>query len=395
VINLCDSCPTNGPYDDDINALVVWDGTPQLHIPEQCGKPRGDQMIGTPAERLTELAGRICYDSLGTPKSRNSKDYHKHILEVGHLSVYEHFNFSVSLDYIQSNDLLTLLLNRPGVFCTINKPGTPVVTLNLRSVLEWDARTEYLAREAYGSGQSSFFVRESKMMGNVMRYWANQLAPQVVEPPTVDDRRNLNLTSKLVLPKKQDQMWISVYMSGSRGFSHEQVRHGDQTAISQRSTRYCDESESNWATHPLITKYNSFAATSLNHKDEDNLKKLSAQATLAVDSSKTVYNTMSDVLASFLTQHGSDAGTARKQARGAARGYLGNAIATSMIFSASVSQWRRMIAQRGHPAADAEIRLVYSRLLPKLQASAYSREFSDLYLVPSQDGLGHDIQKRS
>jgi thymidylate synthase ThyX len=46
----------------------------------------------------------------------------------------------------------------------------------------------------------------------------------------------------------------------------------------------------------------------------------------------------------------------RKQARGAARGFLGNALSTELIFSASVAQWRRMIAQRDNEAADAEIR---------------------------------------
>jgi thymidylate synthase ThyX len=80
--------------------------------------------------------------------------------------------------------------------------------------------------------------------------------------------------------------------------------------------------------------------------------------------------------------------TARKQARGMARGYLGNALQTEMLFSASVAQWKRMLEQRLTPAADAEIRLVYELALAELKRSRYGAAFERYELVDSPDGLG-------
>jgi thymidylate synthase ThyX len=45
-----------------------------------------------------------------------------------------------------------------------------------------------------------------------------------------------------------------------------------------------------------------------------------------------------------------------KQARGAARGLLPNALSTQLIFSASLSQWNHIFSMRCSPHADAEIR---------------------------------------
>jgi thymidylate synthase ThyX len=83
-----------------------------------------------------------------------------------------------------------------------------------------------------------------------------------------------------------------------------------------------------------------------------------------------------------------DAFTARKQARGAARGYLGNALFTELIFSASVAQWRRILAQRLNAAADAEIREMAADVLPILKGCRYGSDFADMNTKPSPDGIG-------
>ena len=51
------------------------------------------------------------------------------------------------------------------------------------------------------------------------------------------------------------EKWLSLYIYGSRGLTHELVRHGDFTSISQRSTRFVNESKSPWTLHPLIQMY--------------------------------------------------------------------------------------------------------------------------------------------
>ena len=64
--------------------MLVWDGK-NFHVPEALGKPRSDQLNSTNLDNLVELAGKCCYDSLGT--GRNSQDYHKHITKIEHTSV--------------------------------------------------------------------------------------------------------------------------------------------------------------------------------------------------------------------------------------------------------------------------------------------------------------------
>lgn len=64
---------------EHIIAKLVYDGGEVL-IPEEMDKPSDGQMIGTQYEQLSELACRVCYDSLG--RGRSSQDLHKHILEV-------------------------------------------------------------------------------------------------------------------------------------------------------------------------------------------------------------------------------------------------------------------------------------------------------------------------
>ena len=381
----------NDLYDNDIKALLVWDGGKDITIPEHMGVARVDQMLGTPAEQLTELAGRICYDSLGSEKSRGSKDYHGHIQEVGHLSVCEHFNFTISLDYVELDTLFSVLINRPGIFFTTVQPRVgAAITLNLRTILEWDSWTKQLAK-SYGSSPTGAYVTSANYLGDVVRYWGNQLAPQIIKAPNADVLRSLTGSSRLVQPRDRSQMWVSLYMGGSRGFSHEQVRHGDFTAISQRSTRYCDESESRWITHPLITRYVNYAQSSLNHFDEDALADIRNQCNDSLATARVTYQKWVEILTAFLTGQGVSAANARKQSRGAARGYLGNALYTDMIFSANVTQWRRMLLARGNGAADAEIRIMYNRALPVLKQSRYGKEFSDLELRNAPDGIGFEI----
>lgn len=172
------------------------------------------------------------------------------------------------------------------------------------------------------------------------------------------------------------------------GNSHEQVRHGDETAISQRSTRYVDESESPWVIHPLIQKFISESgAMSL---------PLKAQIDGTIEHSRSMYSDLVDKLQNWLVERMPGdtpyrKTTARKQARGAARGLLGNALQTEMIFSASVAQWKHMARMRAADAADAEIRTVYNKVVPILKASKYGDRFSHIAMEPASDGLGMSL----
>jgi thymidylate synthase (FAD) len=91
---------------------------------------------------------------------------------------------------------------------------------------------------------------------------------------------------------------------------------------------------------------------------------------------------------------GTDKLTARKQARGAARGYLGNALYTELVFSASVAQWKRMLRLRCSDGADGEIRAVFVEVLKELKQCQYAQAFEAFDLVLASDGVGHVASER-
>lgn len=341
-------------------AQLVYDGR-TFQIPEACGAPAADQMLGTVGERLAELCGRECYDSLG--RGRNSSDYHKHVLEVGHYSVYEHFNFTLLIRGVAFEpEVLLDVMNRPGLYARVE--GSDLrLTLNLRCILDWP-KWRPPHREAFPCPMSLVIP-------------ACEIAPKVfpltsfVDTPPPESKLG-NVV--FVDPIDNEERWITLRLTGSRGFSHELVRHGDRTAISQRSTRYVEESNSEWCLHPLI--HEAFNADDV------------ARGGAFIDSARGMYDLTVRKGETLLKVRGVDKGTARKQARGAARGWLGNALGTSVIFSASVGQWRRMMGLRAHVSADAEIRDVFAQALGCLKGSQYAGHFADLQLRPSQDGIG-------
>lgn len=308
----------------------------QIHIPAEMGTPRADQLQGTPLEQLVELAGRVCYDSLG--KGRSSDEYHKHIIEVNHGSVWDHGVVIVDLKHnapMWPERCMAICANRPGVWTKSVGHDTVRVTANLRAVREWASwkpcfravhgELDFTQNIEYALSTAALYVAPRVMQGLAF--------PLVVQPP--------------VFPQSEDECWVSMFFTAvSRGLSHELVRHNYQTAKSQRSTRYCDESESEWILHPemrgLLVPEMAFTEVS--------------------DVAKAAYRQVVTTVMEALIKKGTDKPTAHKQARGAARGLLGNALSTELIFSANISQWKRMLAQRCSPAADAEIREAFSEV---------------------------------
>lgn len=296
--------------------------TPRLRIPDAMGVRNPDQGIGTDLERLAEIAGRVCYDSFG--KGRNSEDYHKHILEVGHLSVLEHCVFTIELPWRwNSNDfeLLMEIQGVPGIHIEFTEDTTRV-TVNLRTVLDWGRHTN----RPLDYGPSHLY--------QVLYVAASGVAPQIVpNTPDIQEARDLKLCHdyKIVSPLSEDEKWVTLWLRGSRGFSHELVRHGDFTAISQRSTRYVDESKSDMCWHPL----------------------LKSQVGLLSNVSEAAGLIYESVVEELMAQ-----GHDRKAARGAARGVLPNALETQLIFSASIKQWRHIFSMRCSKYADGEIRAI-------------------------------------
>jgi len=362
-----------------MRAELVYDGQDDVYYKPECmGLPKDTQLQGTARECVTELCGRICYDSLG--KGRSSADYHAHIAEVGHGSVNEHTPIVVAVYPKTEDELVGYLLhlsNRPGVsFKLMHGPQHVIrIVANFRAINEFGN---------FSVNMHSEHDDIRYMIHAALTYYGNKVAPQIVKTDGEFSGRECWIE---IEPEYPQEKWITLYMSGSRGFSHEQVRHGDFTAISQRSTRYVDESESEWCWHPLIASY---------------LKEIESPGFASVleetqFNCNTTYDLIVRTLQPWMISKGASKLNARKQARGAARGFLGNALKTEMMFSASVDQWHRMLAQRASHFADAEIREIYAResgsVIEALQKSQYSDDFQGYEVVKSEDGIGTCLRK--
>lgn len=171
---------------------------------------------------------------------------------------------------------------------------------------------------------------------------------------------------------------LSFFLSGlSRGCTHELIRHRVGTAISQRSTRYVDESAAGYAWHPLI-----YAAL---RKDGPGIPLRREK-----EQDQRLYDALVKLVQEHLESLGVDPQTARKQARGAARGALGNALETELVWTANLRALRNVIEQRASRHADAEIRLLanalYEAALP--YCPAY---LSDYKRRECPDGIGYEL----
>lgn len=374
---------------EGIGSELIWDGTDELIIPERMGKPREGQMVGTIGEQLTELSGRICYDSLGSKRSRDSADYIQHILDVGHTSIAEHFHKTILIEANEASfiDMLGFVMfNRPWVWVTPITPKSARLTFNCRFAMEFGRWTRVLS-----GMMPQYPVAEATHLGTIIADSFSPLIPRMLlspHPAALSQARDqLGVANvSVVEPETDAEKWITIYTYGSRGFSHELVRHGDFTGMSQRSTRYCNESKSPWALHPLMQMYFQEAS------DVDAM--IAREETFGlIDQARTLYKAWVKRLIPFV-QAKIDPNdpyaktTARKQARGAARGLLGNALETELVFSASVMQWKHIFRMRAAAAADAEIRYAACKALEACKSSRYGDSFSDMALENASDGTG-------
>ena len=379
-------------FDQNITAHLVYDGGDQIYVPSEMGTPNANQLTGTTLENLSEVALRICYDSLGATKSRSSADAHKHIKEVKHLSVFEHANFTVryKIDDTQRAAFLSSIVGRPGTWLEMDGSSHYRLTVNFRTVLEWK-KWSALSRVILDP------VIDRLVENSLLRI-GGEIAPLII---TAEQGCGSCLMFEHVTPDSPSEIWCSLYLSSSRGVSHEQVRHGDYTAISQRSTRFVDEDGSNFIEHPLVSQFMNDMNTLACSPDEEKQREGGiASATFRRHIANTdfaareAYRAIVKELEPYLVKRGVDKFTARKQARGAARLYLPNALQTEMIFSANVNQWLFMLSQRATVHADAEIRLMYVPVFEALSKSRYADRFAHLELAPSPDGIGQIVQQK-
>lgn len=346
-----------------------------LRVPPEMGEPRKHHLTSTKSDNLIELSGRVCYDSLKQEKSRSSIDYHQHIIDVNHGSVQEHVHLVFRIKWgsfpLTKEEVALCLINRPGTFLYENS-----IVANIRAIREW-----YKFENKFAN------TRQDQCLGYTLRKLAKIACPlamgEILEVDTLFSGIRLDD------PKEPDEYWYSFYINNvSRGLTHELVRHKFQTAVSQRSTRYVDESESDWALHPLIEKYKVITDNDQIYPGDTD-KRIGAIDRF-IKQCQDFYKTKAEDVERSLMSEGVDKFTARKQARGAARGFLGNALSTELIFSASLPQWKRIISMRMSEHADAEIRLMAEEVYNILKE--LHPDYFDFVVGTCPDGIGQGIK---
>lgn len=356
-----------------IHAELVFDGVNKPIVPTNMGMPTGEQMIGTPYEIVGETALRICYasngyDEMGKPKGRSSAKSHAHIIETKNFSVYEHINFTVGIyEKVPAYEIYRCLLNRKGVHIEVPDDGSVQITFNPRVLFDWQRHTTPTNN-----------TRLSNTLFLTLYNHASKLIPQILRP-TENLIGGLNCTT--IERLNANQQWITMYLADSRSWSHEQVRHRNPAeeslqlenpfwAVSQRSTRYVDESEAAYVPNPDIEEF--LADKTI---DEGIREEIQAVIIVTEQVTKQAYRKLNGELTKYYINKGMEGTPARKKARGAARDYLCNALATEMIYSAPISGWQWIIENRNNSLADSRMKRMYSQVKQILQNSIHGEHF--------------------
>lgn len=179
----------------------------------------------------------------------------------------------------------------------------------------------------------------------------------------------------------------------SRCETHEHVRHRAGASVSQRSTRYVDETDSPTVWHPI---WELAKDAILKDGVHDDMRAQMVDLAEDIEShdrqARRLYARKVDLLQRFLEERGVKGTNARKQARGAARAVLPMALETSMVWSANVRALRHFFDLRASAFADAEIRAVAIAMLRIMQVEL-PPYFGDYLIEPSADGIGESARR--
>jgi len=325
----------------------------QLVVPREDFGAQSHHLQGTPSENLVEIAGRTCYDSFSQEKSRASKEYHEHIREVRHTSVMGH-------------SMITALLKAPLLlgyvdkfcYCYASEPGWYISRLTTDDHL-LTCNYRFLERMTSRYPNTSFvnhnlrhFLLEAHKRAPLIfpvAYDAQEDSYISFSPAEINDEQPSSVNN---------QYWISMQLEMSRTCSHELVRHGFESGISQRSTRYVDEDPTmSWEEHPLVVE--ACMREDLPENIEALIASLEDTTRDLKRASLKAYKYTYEAMFAYLTRvKGLDNFTARKQARGAAARRLPHGLRTEMIFTASLREWKEIFNQRVNDGADGEIHLL-------------------------------------
>lgn len=352
----------------------------RLTVKPEFFNARDHHLKGNDKENIIEVAGRICYDSFDQEKTRNSIDYHKHIVEVRHTSVLGHSMIHFMIEENASKEWCYNLAHEPGWYLSLTefKIGNRrynMMNANIRFLERMNNKTAcYLPTLAAAIQKAT---HEYPLIMNSHTSWnsfPNTNTPNILFDPELI---SLGLHGKLQFQADKEmtsfplsQYWVSLILSGSRSWSHEHVRHSYESAISQRSTRYVEEDINNsFIPHPYYEQaIHPLAGCEL----PDTLR---TEAENLINASHKSYTFCFNQVQQMLIANGVDKFTAKKQARGAAARFLLNGLKTEMVFSATLREWKTIFHQRINPTADKEIDIITDGIKTEIENNETIPEF--------------------
>lgn len=315
---------------------------------------RNDQMCGNSYELLMELAGRICYNSIHG-KGRDTKEYFKNILESEHYSILAHSWFCFELDSysdrpISVSDIAFRWLSlEPGTFI-FEKNYVHYMLVNLRTIMRWFNKDFLIADLSVanldGSDFRLLFDIVNTLVFNIIEkfklknIFPGNLIPNIINNDNILTENEIDIVNGFPSEFRPITFWIKC----SRSCSHELIRHNYNVAISQRSTRYVDESKSNFIHHPLTS--NTWIDDEKISFDPFNLNRYKSAFAIHTESS----------------------GLDRKAARGIAARYLPHGIETQLVMTFPRFVLDNLFKYRINEHADAEIRQIAEDMKREMEA---------------------------
>lgn len=162
----------------------------------------------------------------------------------------------------------------------------------------------------------------------------------------------------------------------SRALTHELIRHGVGTAVSQESQRYVNANDINFVVPPLILHLAKTDPTIINKFEEDCVQ--------ALENYEYWQNKLKQELEA--TDSIKEKTIIKKRANEAARAMLPNAAETRLVWTGNIRALRHICELRGTEHADLEIKRLAAALTKKLKAVA-PLTFTDFEITNGSFGV--------
>lgn len=194
--------------------------------------------------KYIEKCGRICYKSHDLINENSYIKFSKMILNKNHLTVFEHYNIILEVDFNIYAELKRLDYSKyqNPVFIRMSKINKFIISGNIRSFrslyenfknnLHYSLEIISFLKEKYDFLFDLDEIHQNIPNKNVWFAYIDNFS---------EEERRIHET-------------ITFHFITSRGVTHELVRHKQQIVYSQESTRYCDYTKGKFGESITVTK---------------------------------------------------------------------------------------------------------------------------------------------